>query len=433
MPVVAKELSDAAVRKLKPRKVTSKINPKTNRPNKNFGELVTAYHPVGGVSGLLLRVTPEGGKSWILRTMVGSRRRDIGLGGYPDVTLAQAREKARQDKEDIRNGIDPVEKRRKAQEALKADQESQVTFSEAWREYWQGKKGKKGKRDTLAKKTQQHWINSIENYAMPELGTELVSEIERRHVEKVLEPIWSEKSELARKLRGRLQAVFSWATVKGYRSGDNPAQWDSGLKETLGRLPQRKAGHFRSLDIDDAPEFVAALREVGGNAARAVEFAILTAVRSGEVRGARWAEIDLQAGKWTIPGERMKMKKEHVVPLPDAASELLEAMPRTSDLIFPAPRGGQYSDMALLAVLKRMGWNDRTTVHGFRAVFKSWAVERADAPDFVSEMALAHSVGDAVRKAYQRSDLVAKRRRLMREWSQFLGYEEQGAKVANIA
>lgn len=386
------------------------------------------YHAVGVVSGLLLRVSKTGARSWILRTMVGGRRRDIGLGGYPEVTLAQARESARKAKEQIRAGIDPVDERKRAQAALREQRETRKTFAEVWREF------QPVKFQELSKTNCQHWRNSVETYAVPVLGSMLVSDIEMRHIEAVLKPIWTEKTMLAKKLRGRLEAVLSFATVKGYRSGDNPARWADNLKEVL-PAPSKvhKVKHFRALPIDDAPEFMAELRKREGTAARAVEFCILTAARSGEVRGARWDEIDRKRKRWTIPAERMKMKRDHVVPLTDAALAVLDKMPQDHELIFPAPRGGVLSDMSMLAVIKRMGYGDRTTVHGFRSVFKDWATEETDAQDFISEMALAHSVGDEVQQAYKRSDLAAKRLKLMREWARFLGYDEKGADVVELA
>lgn len=410
MAKIVKEMTDVQVRKLKPDAAR------------------TVFRAVGGVQGLHLRIRPSGAKTWILRAVVGDKRRDFGLGSYPTVTLKQARERARDYRELIFEGIDPAEERRKRIDALRAEQETRITFAEAWPQFWQDKGAE------LAAKTRAHWENSINRYALPQLGDMIVADIELRHIEQVLRPIWETKTATAKKLRGRLEAVFSWSTVKGYREGDNPARWADNLKEVLPEPSKvTKAGSFRALSIDEAPEFLAALRQREGNAARALEFAILTAARSGEVRGARWDEIDLQAGTWAIPADRMKMDRDHVVPLPDAALAMLESLPRESELVFTAPRGGQLSDMSLLAVIKRMGYRERTTAHGFRAVFKSWSVERTDSPDFVSEMALAHSVGDAIQKAYQRSDLLAKRRKLMREWSEFLGYEEAGAKVVNMA
>ena len=384
---------------------------------------------VGGVPGLLLRVKETGSRQWFLRATVGGRRRDMGLGGFEEVTLAQARDRARKYRAMIFEGLDPVEERRKRKAELQADAEKAITVRDAWKSFWRDKAA------GLAATTRRHWVNSVERYALPVIGSMVVSEVELRHVESVLRPIWETKTETASKLRGRLEALFSWATVKGYRTGDNPARWASGLKELL-PAPSRvtKTKHHRALSIDEAPEFMTALRNEAGNSARCLELVILTAVRSGEGRFARWDQFDTEAGVWSIPAEQMKMDRPHIVPLADSVLALLDHLiaPERSGLMFPNPKGRALSDMALLTVLRRMGWADRTTVHGFRAVFKSWAVERTDSPDFVSEMALAHSVGDQIMKAYQRSDLLAKRRRLMREWSAFLGYQEQGGKVVKM-
>lgn len=386
-------------------------------------------HAVGGVPGLMLRIKPTGSKQWMLRAMIGGKRRDMGLGGFPAVTLAQARERAREQREMIFHGIDPVDQRRQRRAQLRAEAETRITVSAAWSAFWRDKSA------GLAAGTRRHWENSVNRYALPVIGSMLVADVDLRHVESVLRPIWETRTETASKLRGRLEALFSWATVKGYRSGDNPARWASGLKELL-PPPSRVANaqHHRALDIDQAPEFMGVLRDAEGNAARCLELVILTGVRSGEGRSARWEQFDLTAGTWSIPAEQMKMKRDHVVPLPDAAITLLEGLrgDQSAGLVFPNASGRKLSDMALLSVLRRLGWADRTTVHGFRAVFKSWSVERTDVPDFVSEMALAHAVGDQIMKAYQRSDLLAKRRRLMRQWSEFLGYREQGGKVVQM-
>ncbi len=373
------------------------------------------FHPVGGVAGLLLQVRSTGSRYWVLRTHVGGKRRNIGIGGYPEIGLSEARDEARELKRKIRSGIDPVNERRQRKAKLIAEAEQTITFRDAWREFW------RDKRSELGDKTARHWEASIENYALPVLGSLIVREIETRHIDVTLRPIWESKTVTAKKLRGRLENILSWATVKGYRRGDNPARWADNLKELLPRPSKiHRTQHFRALAIDDAPEFLAEIRRRDGSAARCLEFVTLTAARSGEARGARWPEIDLQRRTWTISAKRMKMDREHVVPLSDAALKLLRTLPHDSELVFPAPRGGVLSDMALLNVLKRSGWHDRTTVHGLRATFKSYAVERTDSPDFVSELALAHDVGDSVMKAYQRSDLLEKRRELAEVWAGFL-------------
>lgn len=395
MPKKAKELTDLEVRRL--------IKP--------------GLYAVGGVAGLHLRVRHAEARYWILRAKVGHRRRDLGVGPYPDLTLAQARSRAREYRELIFAGIDPSVERQKRQAALRVDQEARITFLEAWKDFW------RDRRDGFSEKTARHWENSINRYAVPVVGSMIVADIELRHVEQTLRPIWKTKTPMAKKLRSRLEAILSWATVKGYRSGDNPARWKDNLKEILPKPSEvHQTRHFRALPISDTPAFIAQLRRRNASAARALEFAILTAGRSGEVRGATWSEVDLAASAWEIPASRMKMNRPHMVPLSPGAVRLLKALPQSDEMIFPAPRGGQLSDMALLNVLKRMGYHEKTTVHGFRAVFKSWAIETTDYPDFLSEMALAHSVGDEIQKAYRRSDLLEKRRSLMKDWADFLCY-----------
>lgn len=382
-------------------------------------------HAVGGwPPGVILEVGPNSSAHWTYRTHIKGRRRWIGIGSYLDYTLAEARAEATELRRQIvKEGRDPIAERR---ERKKVD--TSKTFAQAWDEFWRDKAAER------SPATQHHWEASMKNYVLPAIGNKAIAEITNRDIEGVLRPIWESKTVTAKKIRGRLEDVFSWAIVKGYFTGENPARWKDNLKEIL-PMPSRvhTTRHYRALDVNDAPEFMALLRTKEGTAARALEFLILTAVRSIEVRGTRWDEIDEDRQRWEIPGERMKMKFPHVVPLSAAALKLLQKAPEfDSELVFPAPRGGMLSDMSLMAVIKRMDWYDRTTVHGFRAVFKSWANEVVDAPDFVSEMALAHSVGDSIQQAYKRSDLFAKRLKLMREWATFLGYAETGAKVVPL-
>ncbi len=384
-------------------------------------------YAVGGVSGLQLRVQDTGARSWVLRTKVGNKRREIGVGPYPEVSLATARQDAAELKRQIRQGTDPVLERRKLVVALKAEQDTRKTFSEVWREF------EPAKLVGVTVKTRQHWQNTINRYALPVIGKLYVADIEMRHIQDTLAPVWTHKPMIAKKLRQRIERVLGYATAMNYRSGDNPARWKDNLDQVMAAPSEvHKTKHHRALSLDDTPAFIAELRKREGTAARALEFTILTACRSGEVRGALWSEIDIKRRRWTIPAERMKMDRDHVVVLSDGAVALLEALPRDSELVFPAPRGGMLSDMSLLAVIKRMGDHDRTTVHGFRSVFKVYADEETDIQDFISEIALAHYVSDDVMKAYKRSDVAAKRLKLMRQWSQFLGYREGGAKLVHL-
>lgn len=438
MPRTAKELSPIEVKRLSHPGV----------PTSN-GKFVPVTHAVGGVSGLVLQVLPAGGKTWLLRVTVGDKRREIGIGGYPDVTLAQARERAREIKDMIRQGIDPVEDRKAKRSALVAARHRGMTFADAVDRYLSGTKLKEFKN---AKHSQQ-WRNTLETYAMPDLGTMLVHDITVQDVLRVLKPIWETKTETASRLRGRIEAVLSWATVAGHRTGDNPARWVGNLKELLPAASKvAKEGNHPALAIDDAARWFADLRRREGFGARAVEFAALTAARSGEVRGARWDEIDLDRGLWVISADRMKMKREHRVPLSPAAVALLEALPKMegNGLVFPAARGGMLSDMTLSATMKRMheaaiaaaggkdesaGYldprNKRPAVpHGLRSTFRDWVAERTTYPGEMAEVALAHQISNAVEAAYRRGDMVEKRRAMMTAWAGFLtGKDGQGAKV----
>jgi integrase len=373
-------------------------------------------HAVGGVGGLYLQVTASGARSWILRTMVGGKRRDIGLGGFPDVSLAQARERAQADRELIRQGVDPAEQRKRARLDLITAQAKTITFAEAARQCH----AKRAHEFRNAKHAAQ-WLTTLETYATPAIGQLPVADIEMAHVLRVLEPIWHTKTETASRLRQRIEAVLAWATVSGFRTGDNPARWAGNLREVL-PTPSKIATtkHHRALPWQDVPAFMTALRDRHGIAARALEFAVLTAARSGEVRGASWDEIDLDARLWTIPGERMKAGRTHRVPLTPDAVALLESLPRIEGcaFMFPAPRGGQLSDMALAAVTRRMG--AECVPHGFRSSFKDWARSSTRFADEVSELALAHINSDQTRAAYARDGLMPQRAKLMQAWAGFL-------------
>jgi len=260
-----------------------------------------------------------------------------------------------------------------------------------------------------------------------------VADVTLPHIVKVLEPIWTMKTETASRLRGRIESVLAWATVSGYRSGDNPARWKHNLDHVLPRPSKIKTvTHHAALPWQEIGAFVADLRKRDGIAARALEFAILTASRSGEVRLAEWREIDFKTKVWTVPVTRMKAGKQHKVPLSDPAIKLLEKLPRMtgSDYIFTAPNGGAYSDMALSEVLRRMKVN--AVPHGFRSSFKDWARSSTAYPDEVSELALAHVSSDATRAAYARDELLPKRVQLMRDWARYCATIPRKGKVVPI-
>lgn len=374
-------------------------------------------HAVGGVVGLYLQVTPTGAASWILRATVGDRRRDIGLGSFPTVTLEGARAAAREAREKIRAGVDPVEERRAARAALIAQRAGAVTFDECARRYIAAHE-----REWSAKSVGQ-WTSSLAMYASPVIGRMLVREIDTADVMRVLEPIWTMKTETASRVRGRIETILDWAKVHGYRDGENPARWAGHLKQLLPRKSKiaKVVGHA-ALDYREIGDFMSRLRTAEGVAARALELAILCGSRSGEVRGMRWAEVDLDEAVWTIPGERMKAGKEHRVPLSARAIEVLRLMIPAGEvdpqaLVFPGMRGRPLSDMSVAAVLKRM--KVPVTVHGFRSTFRTWAAEQTAYPRELCEVALAHTAGSKVEQTYQRGDLFDKRRRLMADWAAY--------------
>lgn len=416
MPVVAKELG--------PLDIKRRLHP---------GGKGNAMIAVGGVSGLYLQITPKGGKSWILRVKVGSKRRDIGLGGYPTIPLALAREKARDARAKIEAGIDPVVERQAAKQALILQQKRGMTFAAAVDRYLAFKLD-----EFSNDKHRKQWRATLETYAMPHLGDMQLQEIAVQDILQVLQPIWSETTETATRLRGRIEAVLSWATVAGHRTGDNPARWGGNLKELL-PAPNKiaKGGNQPALQLADAPRWFAALRKLSGSGSRCLEFAALTAARSGEARGATWDELDLDVAIWTIPAARMKMDKEHRVPLSPAAVALLDALPRFegSELLFPSPRGAQMSDMTLSATMKRLhqadidagrpGFFDRVSKrpavpHGLRSTFRDWVAEYTTYPGDMAEVALAHRINRASEASYRRGDMIEKRREMMMNWGSFL-------------
>ena len=413
MPRVAKELSPVEVKRL-------------TKPG---------MHAVGGVTGLLLQISQNGqSKHWIYRIAIGGKRRHVGLGGYPTVTLAMAREMAREAFLKIRAGIDPIEERKAAQSALVAAQKRGLTFKDAMEKFLAVK---------LAEfdndKHKKQWRATLDKYAAPAIGTMLVADVTVQDVRRVLEPIWQDKTETASRLRGRIEAVLSWATVAGHREGDNPARWKGNLSEILPKPSKvAKVVHQPALALDDTAAWFADLQSRDGMGARALEFLTMTASRSGEIRGATWDEIDLEAGIWTVPADRMKMGKEHRVPLTSEAVAVLKDLPRFggSEFVFPAVKGGQISDMTISAVMRRQAFTDKRTgrtavPHGLRSTFRDWAAERTEYPRDMAEIALAHSVGSEVERAYRRGDQIEKRRGMMAAWGRFLR-GEQGQKVVRL-
>lgn len=384
---------------------------------------VDGLHAIGGVAGLQLQVRGEA-RSWVLRTMVGGRRRDIGLGSYPQVSIAEAREKAAAARAKVEKGVDPVQERRAARMGLAGA----LTFAEAARRLLASKA-----EEWKNAKHRAQWANTLEAYAYPRIGKMPVDQVQLIHVTEVLEPIWRTKTETASRLRARIEAVLGWATAHGLRSGLNPAAWKHNLDQVMPKPGKvRKVQHHAALPLDDMPAFMAALRSQAGTGARALELAILTATRSQEVRGLVWSELDLKCGTWTIPGERMKAGREHRVPLSPAALKLISSQPRIAgtDLVFPSARNKMLSDMTLSAVMRRM--KVPAVPHGFRSTFRDWASERTNYPRDVAEMALAHTIGDKVEAAYRRGDLFDKRTKMMADWARSIAAPAAAGNVTPI-
>ena len=367
---------------------------------------IPGLHGDGG--GLYLNVRASGSRSWIQRITIDGRRRDIGLGPYPAVSLLRARLLAAANRSAVAEGRDPLSEKRKSR--VPTFREAALRVHEANKPRWRN-----GKHVV-------NWMGSLERHAFPVLGTMPVDRIEGRDVLAVLTPIWGVRMETARRVRQRIRTVLRWCLAHGYVERNVAGETIDGA---LPAMPRVRA-HFRALPYGNVAEALAAVEE--NTASRAAKlcfrFLVLTAARSGEARGASWEEIDPDKREWRIPAGRMKAGVEHRVPLSDAALAVLErAQPLrdASGLVFPSPRkpGRPLSDMTLTKLLRDTGLAERTTVHGFRSCFRDWAGECTDAPHAAMELSLAHAVGSAVEQAYARSDLLAKRRVLMEQWAAF--------------
>ena len=406
-------------------------------------------HHDGGGTGLFLRVDPNGGRFWIQRVTIHGKRREIGLGGFPVVGLADARKAALANKQMAYDGGDPLAERRKTRETL--------TFTQAVERYLAAKLD-----EFRNEKHKKQWQATLDTYARPVLGDMPLQSIAVADVLRVLHPIWAEKTETASRLRGRIESVLSWATVAGHREGPNPARWKGNLSELLPKAAKvAKSDNQPALALGDVARWWVALGKRDGMAARALEFLTLTAARSGEVRGMTWDEISIPtqvganpanpligAGTWIIPASRMKAGREHRVALTAEAVAILQSLPRMegSPFVFFAPRGGELSDMTLSAVMRRMqeaeekagslGFidprNKRPAVpHGMRSTFRQWAAERGYPRD-MAEIALAHFIGSEVERAYQRSDMLERRRAMMADWAGFLRGEAMADNVVKL-
>ena len=403
MPRKARELSPLEVRRL-------------SRPGR---------WSVGGVDGLALQVTGTGARSWVLRVSVAGKQREMGLGSFPTVSLADAREKARGHRARVDEGADPISARRAAASAAAANRSSQQTFAVVAGQYIA--------QHRTSWKNEKHgaqWASTLQTYAEPVIGSMLVRDVSAAHVVRVLEPIWTSKTETATRVRSRIELVLDFAAARGFREGPNPARWRGNLDAAFPKASKvSKVQHHAALEVSVVGMFMQRLRVQSGMGARALEFAVLTAARSGEVRLATWSEVNLPAALWTVPAERMKAGREHRVPLSKPAIKLLRGLPggTARDLVFPGMRG-PLSDMSLSAVLRRM--DVKATVHGFRSTFRDWVSEFTSHSNEVAEMALAHAVGDKVEAAYRRGDLFEKRVSLMTDWAAFLANKESSGRVS---
>jgi integrase len=382
--------------------------------------------------GLYLRVTQSGTKNWVFRFMLNGRPRWMGVGPLHTIGLAEARNRAAAFRLQRHDGVDPIEKRRAERLEARLDAAKAVTFKECAARYIASHRA--GWRNP---KHAAQWQATLATYAEPVMGGLSVQAIDTALVLKVLEPIWTAKPETAGRVRGRMESILDWAKVRGYRAGENPARWRGHLDKQLpARSKVRRVGHHAALPYAELPGFLVSLREHEGIAARALELAILTAARTGEVIGARWSEMDLVEKTWTLPAARIKAGREHRVPLPGRALAILQEMQphRQADdaFVFPGGKNGRpLSNMAFLMLLRRMGLDD-VTAHGFRSSFRDWVAERTRFPAEVAEIALAHTVSDKTIAAYNRSDLFERRRRLMAAWATFCTAPDQKANVASL-
>ena len=383
-------------------------------------------HSDGG--GLYLRISDSGTKGWIFRFGENGKLHDMGLGPVHTISLPRARELARECRELRLQGIDPIAHRRASLAARKTSDAKAMTFKEAATAYIASHESA-----WSSAAHRQQWGNTLVQYVHPTLGDQPVAAIDTALVMKVLDPIWRAIPETASRVRGRIEAVLDWAKARGYRSGENPARWRGHLDHLLpARAKVQRVKHLAALSYTEIGAFIATLRQHGSMGARALEFTILTAARTGEVLGATWDEIDFAAKVWTIPASRTKAGREHRVPLSKAALAVLKDMHeiKRSDYIFPGQRGA-LSDKIMQLTLRRMERDD-LTVHGFRSTFRDWAAETTSFPNHVVEMALAHTIPNAVEAAYRRGDLFEKRRRLMEAWAEFCAKPAAGGKVVAI-
>lgn len=375
------------------------------------------YYADGG--NLYLQVAPGGSKSWIFRFTQDGKTREMGLGSVSTFSLAEARERAAEQRKLLADGKNPLAVKKQRVLERRLAEANIITFDQAAEKYIEAHEPSWKNAKHVAQ-----WRTTLKVYASPVVGDLPVSQIDTALVLRILKPIWNDKTETATRLRGRIEHVLDWARVQGYRSGENPAAWRGHLDKLL-PAPRKvaDAGHHAALPWKEIGSFMVELRKAPGLAALLVELIILTATRTSEALLAQWSEFDLQEKLWTIPEDRMKNGKAHTVPLSDAVLSLLkrikaETLTRDGDYLFPGNKGKPLSNMAGLALLKRMGRHD-ITVHGFRSTFRDWCAEATDYPNHVAEMALAHGIDDKTEAAYRRGELLEKRRALMRDWAAY--------------
>jgi integrase len=376
------------------------------------------FHPDG--AGLYLQIRSGGARSWIYRFTLNGRRRDQGLGRLADVSLVKAREKASAARALVNDGIDPIEHTR-AQAVIPAAPKrySSPTFEEVAESYMADRLKR------LRSEVHRHqWRQTLVDYAYPIIGKMPVNEIETNDILAVLKPIWESKCETAARLRGRIERILARATVEGHRSGPNVAAWRGHLQEALPpRSEVQPVKHFRAMDYQDVPAFMAELGQIDTVAAVSLRFLILTAARTGEVIGARWNEIDWNEKTWTVPAARAKTGRKHVVPLSTGALAIPHEMEplrsSSDDFIFPGQKGAGQSSMTLLVLLQRR-MKRAASVHGFRSAFRDWCGDEGDIPRDLAEASLAHVIKDATERAYRRKTAVEKRRKVMQAWCDFI-------------
>ena len=370
-------------------------------------------YPCGLIRGLYLQITPAGSKSYVLRYQLRGQERWMGLGGASEFTLSEARTRARAARQLLADRIDPLVGKQAAEEAAKLAAARKLTFREAAERYFDQHAGR------WRPSHRDMFLTTLRAHAFPTLGAMDVASIDKPDILRTLEPIWKSKSVTADRTRSRIEAVLDWATVSGHRPpGTNPAKWKGHLDQVLPAA--RKLAPvvpLAAMSYRAVPVFVARLRALDSVAARALEFLILTAARSGEVIGARWSEIDLTEKTWTVPAARMKSRREHRVALSPAVIELLRKLPRHDgdDLVF----GGLSARWGMRQVMQRLGQAGAATVHGFRSAFSTWANEQTAHASHTIEISLAHNVGTETERAYRRTDLVAKRAQLMQSWATY--------------